>query len=216
MNVRRRFLPFAVLGLSLATAVPASAHRLDEYLQATRLSIDLDRVSLEMDLTAGVAVAPEVFAWIDTDRDGHISHVEGQAYARQLLRSIELSVDDRPVLITLDEIQFPQWRELALGTGTIRARATAGFAAAGAGRHHVSYVNTHRPETSVYLVNTLVPADPRIQIGGQRRDRTQHAVTVDYTVADASWARTWSLVAALAMAVVLGATRRPRTNPPSS
>jgi len=213
MSVRRPFVWFAVLGVWLATPAPAGAHRLDEYLQATRLSIDVERVRLEIDLTAGVAVAPEVFASIDTNRDGQISDAEGDAYARQMLRSVVLSVDGRPTPVTLIEIRFPQFREMSLGVGTIQVRAAANVSATGAGRHQISYLNTHRSEGSVYLVNALVPADPRIQIAGQQRDPAQHRLTLDYTVrADASWARTGSLLAALAMAGVLGITRRPRTN----
>ena len=210
--MRRLFVSFALLGVWLSTPTPAGAHRLDEYLQATRLSIGIERVGLEIDLTAGVAAAPRVFAWIDTNRDGQISNAEGDAYARQLLRSVVLSVDGQPVPITLVEIRFPQFREMSLGVGTIRVRATANVSAAGAGRHQVSYFNTHRSESSVYLVNALVPADPRIQIADQRRDSAQHGLTLDYTVrGDAPWARTCSLLAGLAMAGVLGVTRWPRT-----
>ena len=51
MNARARVVSAAALGVWLATPAPAGAHRLDEYLQATRVSIDLDRVGLEIDLT---------------------------------------------------------------------------------------------------------------------------------------------------------------------
>jgi hypothetical protein len=214
MNGRRFFVSLGILGVWLATPAPAGAHRLDEYLQATRLSIDIERVDLEIDLTAGVAVAPQVFAWIDTNRDDWISDAEAEAYARQLLGSVALSVDGRPVPITLIEIRVPQFREMSLGVGTIRVRATAKVPATDAGRHRVSYVNSHRSESSVYLVNALVPADSRIQFAGQQRDRAQHGLTLDYTVsADARWARNGSLLAALAMAGVLMLTRRPRRTP---
>jgi nickel/cobalt transporter (NicO) family protein len=213
MSARRLFVWFAVLGVWLATPAPAGAHRLDEYLQATRLSIDVERVDLEIDLTAGIAVAPEVFAWIDTNRDGQISNAEGDAYARQMLRSVVLSVDGRPASVTLIAIRFPPFREISHGVGTIQLRATAGVSAAGAGRHHISYFNAHRPERSVYLVNALLPSDPRIQIAGQQRDGAQHGLTLEYTVmTGAPGARTWSLLALLAMAGALGVTRRPRTN----
>jgi hypothetical protein len=209
MSVRNLSVWLAVLGVWLTTPAPAGAHRLDEYLQATRLSIDVDRVRLEIDLTAGVAVAPEVFACIDTNRDGQISGAEGDAYARQVLGSVVLSVDGQPTLVTLTENRFPAFREMSLGVGTIEVRGTANVPAASAGRHQLSYVNTHQPERSVYLVNALVPADPHIRIAGQDRDRTQHRLTLDYAVtADAPWARTWSLLAALAMGGVLGVTRR--------
>jgi hypothetical protein len=44
MNLRRLSAPFAVAGFWLATLPLAGAHRLDEYLQATRLSIDVEHV----------------------------------------------------------------------------------------------------------------------------------------------------------------------------
>jgi hypothetical protein len=214
VNVRRGLASLAVAGVGLATPDPAGAHRLDEYLQATRISVGAERVGLELDLTAGVEMASDVFAWIDTNRDGQISSVEAEAYARQVLRSVVLSLDGRAVPITLVDFHFPQHDEMSRGVGTIRVRAAAELSASGAGRHQVSFVNSHRPERSVYLVNALVPADPRIHIGDQQRDRAQHGLTLDYTVgASAPWARTWSLLAALGMAGVLGMTRRPRTHP---
>jgi hypothetical protein len=74
---------FAALSIWLGCPGTAGAHRLDEYLQATRLSLDLDRVGVEIDLTAGVSLAAQIFASIDTDRDGRISIAEGEAYARR-------------------------------------------------------------------------------------------------------------------------------------
>jgi hypothetical protein len=214
VNVRRWLVALAVAGLWLATPGTARAHRLDEYLQATRIAIGAERVGLELDLTAGVEMAAEIFAWIDTNRDGQISHDEGEAYARQVLGSVGLSVDGRAMPITLVDFRFPQYGEMSRGVGTIQVRASADLSAGGAGRHRVSFLNTHRPERSVYLVNALVPADPRIHIGGQQRDRAQHGLTLEYTVAPpAPWARTWSLLAALGMAGVLGMTRRPRRQP---
>ena len=88
-----------VLGLLIVTAVVlicpavAGAHRLDEYLQATLLSVERDHVELEIDLTAGSNVASKVFALIDTDRDGQISPAEGEAYTQSVLSSIVISID---------------------------------------------------------------------------------------------------------------------------
>jgi len=111
-----------------------------------------------------------VFAWIDTNRDGEISCAEGEAYAQQMLRSVVLKVDGWPVPVRLTGTSFPQFRDMSLGVGTIRLWATAKVPSAGAGRHQVSFLNTHRPESSVYLVNALVPENPRIQLGDPRRD----------------------------------------------
>jgi hypothetical protein len=210
--MRRGFLVmFAALGVWLGCPDTAGAHRLDEYLQATRLSLDLDRVGVEIDLTAGVSLAAQTFASIDTDRDGRISVAEGEAYARQVLGSVVLSVDGRPTSLTLVDSRFPELIDMSLGVGTIRLRATAQASAAAIGRHQISYLNRHQPDASVYLVNALVPADPRIQIAGQRRDVAQRGLVLDYRVSpDRAWIRTWWLITGLAMVGVLVNARRPR------
>lgn len=182
MNVRGVLISCALLGASLATAPSAAAHRLDEYLQATLLSVDQDHVDLEIGLTAGVALASQIFSWIDTNGDHAISSAEGDAYARQMLHSVTLSVDGKSVPVALVDASFPSLGEMSLGMGTIRLRATAKIPTTGAGFHRVSFLNTHHPESSVYLVNTLVPANPRIRIGDQRRDRAQRGLTLDYSV----------------------------------
>jgi hypothetical protein len=158
-------------------------------------------VDLEIDLTPGVALASKVLAWIDTNRDGEISNAEGEAYAREMLRSVALKVDGWPVPITLVATSFPQFRDMSLGVGTIRFRATARIPATAAGRHEISFLNMHRPESSVYLVNALVPANSRLQFGDQRRDTAQHGLTLEYTVlADAPSDRTFALLVGLALA----------------
>jgi hypothetical protein len=201
MNAGGLLVPILALGAYLAILPPAGAHRLDEYLQATRLSIDLNRIDVEMDLTAGQAMASQVFSWIDTNRDGEISQAEGEAYARQVLGSVTLLADGKPVTLALTEGHFPELREMNVGTGIIRLRATGRMPAAGAGRHEVSFRNNHRPEGSVYLVNTLVPANPRIQIADQQRDHAQHELLMSYTVAsNAPPLRSFALIAGLALA----------------
>jgi hypothetical protein len=61
----------------------AGAHRLDEYLQATRVAIERERVDVDIDLTAGVSIAGQVTTWIDVNGDGEISQAESFAYARR-------------------------------------------------------------------------------------------------------------------------------------
>src|SRR5262245_61337231 len=70
----------------------ASAHRLDEYLQAARIGIDPGRVQLELDLTPGVAVAGKVIGDIDRDRDGVLSADEKRAYAAQVFGALAMDV----------------------------------------------------------------------------------------------------------------------------
>ena len=80
-------LPVGLLLLLLATE--ALAHRLDEYLQATRVSVATNRINLSIDLTPGVTVADQVLAVIDKNVDGQVSKDEGNDYARRFLKRSE-------------------------------------------------------------------------------------------------------------------------------
>jgi hypothetical protein len=214
MKRRALFVSLAVLGIALCEASPAGAHRVDEYLQATRIAMGVDRIDLEIDLTPGMRMASQVAGWIDANGDGSITGTEGNHYGHEMLRSLTLSVDGRSVPISFVGIQVPELRGMQLGTGTIRVRAAAVVPATGAGQHRVLYSNTHRSESSVYLVNALVPADSRIQIHGQRRDTLQHSLTLEYTVAaDPTW--TPLLLVGLAAAGVLGVSWLPRPSFPT-
>jgi hypothetical protein len=208
MNTRTLLIPITLIFVGLTCPPKATAHRLDEYLQATLLSVERDHVELEIDLTAGTNVASQVFALIDTDRDGEISPAEGEAYAQSVLSSIVISIDGRAVPVRLLDSRFPEFRDMISGTGTTRLRATATFPPANAGRHRVYYRNTHQSEIGAYLVNALVPADKEIQINEQRRDYLQREVTIEFRVGSApAWSPAWWLLAGLAMACVLAATR---------
>jgi hypothetical protein len=177
--------------IALALAASADAHRLDQYLQASRLSIDVARVEVEIDLTPGIAVASKVFGWI---------HPNENAYAQQVLSSIVLKADGAPVALTLDDSSFPTFQEMSEGAGTIRLRASASIPPGTPGRHQLCFLNMHRPESSIYLVNMLVPSNPRLKLGEQRRDIAQHQLTLDYAViADAEPDRTLALLLGCAM-----------------
>ena len=52
----------ATAGLLLVLSASPSAHRLDEYLQAARLSLAHTRVELEIDLTPGASVADGIIS----------------------------------------------------------------------------------------------------------------------------------------------------------
>jgi hypothetical protein len=198
------FVSVAVLCAWVAVLPAARAHRLDEYLQATLLSIDTGRVDLQIDLTPGVAIASKVFGWIDTNHDGAISEAEGKAYARQMLGSVALKVDGVPASIQLVESRFPDFHEISLGVRTIRLRATAKVPGQGAGHHQLSYLNMHRTESSVYLVNALVPENPHLRLGEARRDFAQLGLTMEYNVAaDSRWFGTVSLLIGCAIAALL-------------
>ena len=165
----------------LALPAPARAHRLDEYLQATRLLLAPEHILLRIDLTPGVDVAPAIFALINTDRDGSISGAEGKVYAQRLLNDFILEVDRQPRRLEVVRSQFPSFQDMQEGTGTIRIEAQAGWRAT-RGHHLLFFRNNHKTDLGVYLVNVLVPTSPEISITDQQRDFLQREIRLDFNV----------------------------------
>jgi hypothetical protein len=192
-----------LIALALLLPARADAHRLDEYLQATRISVAADRVDLELDLSPGVSVADAVVADIDTDRDGRISDTEARAYGAGVLRATTLTVDGRSVPVRLKASTFPSPDDMRQGVGTIRLTAAAPVPGT-AGRRQLAFANAFQPMTGVYLVNALVPTDSRVTIGAQHRDPLQRTFRLDYDVAGRGAWLGWSglFVAMLALLAV--------------
>ena len=171
-----------MIGLGVSFARTGSAHRLDEYLQATRISIEANRVSLEMDLTPGAEVAKNVFAMIDANGDEKISPAEGSAYLTGFMNALSLRVDGQSHPLRLNDYHMPLLAEMRRGEGVIRLDASAALPASGHGPHHLTFGNSHRSDIAVYLVNVLIPSDARIRITGQSRDLLQREYAMDYTI----------------------------------
>src|SRR5690349_13371891 len=152
-----RFLA-GLLAVVVVTPGSASAHRLDEYLQASRLSLDREGLALELDLTPGAALAPAIVAMLDRDGDGVIAPAEARRYAEQVLREIAVQLDGRNLAVSLTSVEMPAIDQMTAGLGTIRVRASAAVPRLAAGARVLYFRNGHRPEGSVYLANALVPA----------------------------------------------------------
>jgi hypothetical protein len=138
----------------------ASAHRLDEYLQATRISIELNRVDIEMDLTPGVAVAERLIQAIDRDHNQHISDAEAAAYANAVVQAVSLDVDGRARSLLVEDYRFPTPAEMRSGDGVIRLRATVPLVSAESGQHHIAFTNdVSQQEFSIdYTIETPPPS----------------------------------------------------------
>ncbi len=203
---RYRLWPIGLLGLIglLTTALPvtAVAHPLDEYVQSTYIDPAPDHVALELNLTPGVLVAPQVVALIDTDGDDQVSGAEGEAYANDIvLRDITLEVDGEPQSLTLVDSSFPSSLDMSAGLGTISLDLTAEVPEGGPGDHRLSYRNDHQPVNSRYLLNAFADAAGGVEIAQQDRDELQHSIRVDYTVtSDASTAADAAVASADAQA----------------
>ena len=177
----------------------ASAHRIDEYLQATVLSLKADRVQASMRLVPGVLVAPAVIAAIDANRDGVFSDDEEQAYAQRVLEDLSITLDGQGVKPTLLSWSFPPPVPMREGVGEIHIEYALDLPPGGRDRHLV-LANHHLGSSSVYLMNAEVPEDRAIQIIAQKRNAQQSIYELDYRQAPpaangllASWAgvRAW-------------------------
>jgi len=172
----------AVGAILLCLGGIASAHRLDEYLQATILSVEKDRVQASMRLIPGVAVSSSVIASIDSDGDGVISETEQRAYAEQVLGDLSLTIDGSRLSPKLVSVSFPQIEQMKEGLGEIHIDFTADLPRGGPNRRLV-LENHHQKQNAAYLVNCLVPSDHDIQIVGQTRNQTQSFYQLDYVQA---------------------------------
>src|SRR5437660_2731362 len=83
------------------------AHRVDEYLQATLVVIEPDRIRLQLNLTPGVAVAENVLALIDRDHDSLISTNEAAGYSQLLKSDIIVRLDEREMKLKCIASYFP-------------------------------------------------------------------------------------------------------------
>ena len=168
-----------LLALLIALMAPAFAHRLDEYLQATIISVEPAHVRLSMRLIPGVAVANTVLPEIDPNGGGAISEVEGRAYVERVVRELLLSVDGHRLSPRIASAAFPSIEEMREGTGEIHIELTAELPDGGQNRK-LAFENHHEPGISAYLVNCLAPQDSRIHIVAQNRNRNQSFYELEY------------------------------------
>jgi hypothetical protein len=174
-------LQFAIIAVIVLTR-RVESHQVDEYLQATRIDVARQRVTIDVALTPGSAVAPGLRRSIDRDDDGRISPAEIAAYGRRVLGDLSLQIDGEPCPLRLARADAPSWEELQDGTGTMRLQAIATPAPLGRGTHRIAYNNGHGGRDGVYLVNALVPSGPDITIRRQLRDRLQHGIELEIAV----------------------------------
>jgi hypothetical protein len=191
----------------LLAGAPASAHRLDEYLQAARIAIEPAAVRVELDLTPGVAVANSVLAELDRDRDGAVSSAEAKAYVDRVAGALSLEIDGKPLVLSVTGRTVPSVAAIRAGEGTLGIQFAASLAGVGSGPHQLSFRNSHRPDVSVYLANALVPPSDRVAVTNQRRDYNQRRLDVDYVLREERPGTWWlagvgaALLAAIAFIV---------------
>jgi hypothetical protein len=203
----------------LFVAPPAFAHRLDEYLQATTISVESGRIRAQVRLVPGVAVLPIVLRSIDRDADGVFSPAEQHAYAERVLRDLSLTIDGRSAPLRLLSSTASTVQEMEEGRGEIRLEVDAQVPPGGRSRRLV-FENRHETRIAAYLVNCLVPSDSNIRIAAQDRSYDQSFYRLDYvegeaparmlSLADGSGTGGWLAAAAFVLLAWLASLLRRR------
>jgi hypothetical protein len=152
----------------LLTAATAFAHRLDEYLQATLVSVEQNRVQGQITLTPGVAVYPIVLAAIGSNQ---------RAYAERVLQDMSMNINGRPLIPHLVSSQFPTIDDMKEGRGEIHIEFAANVPFGGS---KLTIENHHLSRIAAYQVNSLVPHDPNIRIVKQNRNYDQSHYELEY------------------------------------
>ena len=183
------------LFLLLIFAGLASGHRLDEYLQATTISLEKTQITVQMRLTPGVQVFSKVLKIIDTDGDGILNESEKQAYAQRVAADLSLTLDDKRLPLRSLSTTFPEIQDMKEGQGDIVLRYAADVSPGGFNRTLI-FQNHHQQPISVFLANCLVPRDTDLQVITQDRNLSQTFYRISYTQAGSGGASATASTAA--------------------
>jgi hypothetical protein len=170
-----------LLGLLLLPLF-ARAHRLDEYLQATLVTIEPGEVRLQINLTPGVEVADKVLALVDRNHDGVFSTNESSAYCELLKRDLSVYLDGHKITFKLTGFSFPALTELWTGWGIMQVEFSVSFGPLTAGPHKLEVKNRHLPRLSVYLFNAAQPSSSLVQLTRQKRNKNQSTGEIEFTI----------------------------------
>lgn len=176
-----RLLLLTVLSL-IGVIETTLAHRLDECLQATRVTVSTNHIALAIDVTPGVAVVNQFLPALDRNNDGSVSTKESDAFAKEMFRHLQVRMDDVKVDLRLQDIVVPPLSEMKRGSGVIRIRTQTDSSPMATGRHQLQLTNGFLPHISVYLVNAVAPTSEAIRIVKQTRDEAQTSYGLEFEV----------------------------------
>jgi ABC-type nickel/cobalt efflux system permease component RcnA len=218
----RRLL--AVAGVLVAFFAPvvlatqASAHPTDELLQLVFVTPTAAGLTIDIQLAPGVLVAPAFLQLVDTDGDHIISQAEAAAYAARVADVLTITIDGRPVPLSVAHTQYPAPAVLSVGGLPILLKLAAHAPQTRAART-VTLVDGYRPVKTRTIVNFGPGPDAPVTATSTERGDDGRRLTVRYLPAASAPAATDgdTTVAtpggAPAAPYLLDALRRPLTSP---
>jgi hypothetical protein len=169
--------------MTVATAVTVRAHRLDEFLEAARVSLEPSQVDVEMNLTPGVSMADTFIHAVDGNTDGVFSPIEQWNYATGLVRSLDVRLDDVPVQpLRVTAVDVPDAAAVRSGDAAATVRATVPIRALAPGVHRLVFRNDDGGSDSVFMANTVLPDSRVIAVTAQEHSVDQRELTIEFAV----------------------------------
>jgi len=178
-----RALRLAIAATLLAGA-SVSAHRREDYLQAARIGVEPEGVVITLDLTPGLAVAEDLVAALDRDRDGTLSAAERDRFAAQVEGALHLEIDGQAVPLHVVSSSAPELAAFRRGESAVRLTLRASGPRLPNGAHRLLFRNAYLAGHSAYLANALVPESADLTVTAQRRAVDQSVLTIEYTLTD--------------------------------
>lgn len=180
--MKKCFVFFAVLILLFQSA---TAHRLNEYLQATTIRISPEKLLLTVRLTAGRDVAASILKGIDVNNDKLISEEEQQKYVARFSRDVSFTLDGSAISPKLVFSSFPVVDAVTKGIGDIVIEFEINPGKKDSA-HQLHIHNSHQRSVAVFLVNCLIPADANTHVISQDRSADQSDYTLAFVTGDSS------------------------------
>src|ERR1700750_2091244 len=106
-------------GFLWVSAVPASAHPVDELVQQIYITPTTTGIDLGVQLEPGILIGPAFVRMREVDADGQVSDIEAARNAADVRAAIVVTVNGRPAPITLVRSIYPDAGVLSAAGGSI-------------------------------------------------------------------------------------------------
>lgn len=155
-----RILPLVLVAWLLGTvllAAPAAAHPLDETVQQLYVTPAASGLTVQLDISPNVLVAPAFASGVDVDGDRVLSPSETAAHTETVRRALSVEVDGRRLPLRPVAQRYPSAPLLVAGGGTITLTWVADLPS---DARRLVVHDAYDPGRTIVQAGVLVPVDP--------------------------------------------------------
>ncbi len=179
----------------------AAAHPMDSLNQAAYITLQPQKVSIELDFTPGELVAAQFVQ----EFDGKSLNLETlQKFTQKLLKREHFRLDEKEIDLKLEfaQSQIPDLALLKSGGAQLQLLLIGDLPNV-SGKHQFVFENKYQPVKSAYAANVFVESKD-VQIIQQSRDSNLQVFRVDFQAPqNSNFAWWWVVIAVGLIAVVL-------------